>query len=173
MIRLGPSRRKVLPVGIKHELIRCLFLAPLMAADLRAEICPLVTASDASEFAQGACVSGGLTDFGVSEILCDAAGTTRPGDDSFGIITVGDELGGLRAALDFLRIRVAAHGAVVGGHESSRLHQMTWPDAIVQEADGDSRGGPLRVGSELVRGFSWRGLHLQRVLLSTPMSTQI
>lgn len=163
-IKLGPYRRAKLPPAIRCELIRCMLMVPLMSANLRAPISSLVTASDASEYAQGCCSSNALTEWGIHESLPDLAGSDRPGCDSMGILTVGDQLGSLRFSFDFMRIRIAAHAAVVEGLEAERLHLMTWPDAAVQRKDTGCRGTDLCVGAELIRKFSWEGLHLRRVL---------
>ena len=132
--------------------------------NLRAPVSSLVTASDASEYALGGCSSNTLTDWGIYESLRDLAGSDRPGGDSMGIVTVGDQLGGLRYSLDFMRIRIAAHASVVEGREAERLHAMTWPDATIQRNDTGCREADLCVGDELLRKFSWEGLHLRRVL---------
>ncbi len=49
-----------LTVTVKRELIRCMILVPLMNANLRLQPSRIITASDASEFAHGGCMTNSL-----------------------------------------------------------------------------------------------------------------
>ena len=129
---LPPFIQKELPPEVSGEISRFIGLVPLAFMDFRCDVSSRVTASDASEFGGGVCVSRGLTPVG-----CIAAKTKTRGDvlepeDGCSVLTVGlfDGIGALRVAADCLGWTVVGHVSVESDGQARRVLESQFPQCI-------------------------------------------
>ena len=125
-----PVVRKPLPDNVKLELVRFLGAMPLAQMNLRLSFSEEVTASDASEFGGGFCVSKKLTPMGVYASHCSVRGDIPEIDDHCQVLTVGlfDGIGALRVAADALVLPMAGHLSSEVSPEASRVLESHFPD---------------------------------------------
>ncbi|CAK0855058.1 unnamed protein product [Prorocentrum cordatum] len=96
-------------VSVVEGLLMCLALSGLCVADLRLEVDPLVTASDASE-AAGAVVYGyALSDRGRALAERRQRPANAACEEETGLVTVFDGIGGGRRAIEILGLVPAVH----------------------------------------------------------------
>ena len=129
---LPPFIQQPLPGDMAAEIARFVGLVPLAYMDFRCDISSRVTASDASEFGGGVCVSRGLTPNG-----CIAAKTRCRGDvfepeDGCPVLTIGlfDGIGALRVAADCLGWTVVGHISVESDPQASRVLESQFPQCV-------------------------------------------
>eukprot|EP00438_Fugacium_kawagutii_P016505 Skav226384 [mRNA] locus=scaffold1028:952:4557:- [translate_table: standard] len=136
------------------ELVRFLALLPLAYINLRAGFAKEVTASDASLQGGGACVSKGLTPYGVAASRATIRGDLPEKHDFVQVLTVGlfDGIGALRVAADILGLPLAGHVAVECSPTAQRVMEANFSEVIqvsqVEEVDEEAvRGWSLRFSS--------------------------
>ena len=127
-----PFIRRPVPPEVKLELARFIGLVPLAYMDFRCFVSSRVTASDASEYGGGVCVSRQLTPVG-----CVAAQTKIRGDvveptDVTPVLTIGlfDGIGALRVAADALGWTVLGHISVECDAEARRVLESQFPQCV-------------------------------------------
>ena len=129
---LGRPARPLKP-RIRREITMVLCLLPLMQADLRLEIDPRFTVSDASEVGGGVCVATGLTPDGVEVFRNELALVEGKGRDVVGLISCFEGIGGDRRAFELLGIEVAAHMTIELDGRARKVTATAWPGAEVHE----------------------------------------
>ena len=129
---LPPFIRRPIPKEVKAELGRFVGLVPLAFMDFRCDISSRVTASDASEYGGGVCVSKALTPTG-----CVAAQTKVRGDilepqDASPVLTIGlfDGIGAVRVAADALGWTVIGHVSVECDDLARRVLESQFPQCV-------------------------------------------
>ena len=112
-----PVVKKTLPPQVQFELIRFVCAMPLAQMNLRMGFGEEVTASDASEYGGGFCVSHGLTPMGCYASSCDVRGDIPAIEDHVQVLTVGlfDGIGALRVAADALGLPMSGHVSCAQG----------------------------------------------------------
>ena len=113
-----PVVKKCIPDLVRLELCRFLCALPLAQMNLRCSLLGGVTASDASEFGGGYCVSyKGLSPMGVHASSCAIRGDLPEIEDHIQVLTIGlfDGIGALRVCADSLMLPTMA------GHISSEV----------------------------------------------------
>lgn len=132
-----------IPGEVKEEIARFIGLAPLAYMDFRCELSPQVTASDASEYGGGVCVSTGLTPAGCVAANCKVRGDVVEPTDVVSVLTIGlfDGIGALRVAADALGWHVQGHISVEVSQQAQRVVESRFPNTIsvadVKEVSGD------------------------------------
>lgn len=118
---------------MKLEIIRFLCALPLAQMNLKAPMVGSVTASDASEFGGGFCVSRGLSPMGACASHCSIRGDLPELEDHVQVLTVGlfDGVGALRVAADCLLLPMAGHVSSEVSREGSRVVEAHFPDSIL------------------------------------------
>ena len=141
--------RRQLSPQIAQELVHFISLLPLAATDLRAEISPAVTCSDASEEGGGLCVSGSLTAEGASmlrhlqsaayldsRLSCFRPHGAMPSYDGGAsgprvvVVSLFDGVAALMCALCRLRCQIVAFGSSEIDKDCKRLVRRRWPGVI-------------------------------------------
>ena len=127
-----PVVRKPLPPPVALEFLRFLGAMPLAQMNLRLGFSEEVTASDASEFGGGFCVSKSLTPMGVHAAHCTIRGDVPEIDDHCQVLTVGlfDGIGALRVAADVLLLPMAGHLSSEVSAEAARVLESRFPDSV-------------------------------------------
>ena len=127
-----PVIKKDLPPMVKFELIRFIAAVPLAQMNLRTPVCGSVTASDASEYGGGFCVTSGLTPMGVHAAGCAIRGDLPDVEDHVQVLSIGlfDGIGALRVACDILRLPMAGHISSEVSKEGSRVLESHFPDTV-------------------------------------------
>ena len=122
-----------LPMEVKKELARFLGLLPLAYMDFRAQLSPVVTASDASEFGGGVTASDGLSDMGAMASMCSIRGDVVEPCEITGVLTIGlfDGIGALRVAADALSWNVVGHISVERSKEAARVVESRFPGTVL------------------------------------------
>eukprot|EP00438_Fugacium_kawagutii_P026151 Skav211889 [mRNA] locus=scaffold2402:77193:83007:- [translate_table: standard] len=156
-----PVIRRRLPLNVQVELWRFICLAPLAQMNLRAPMKGAVTASDASEYGGGFCISAGLTPMGVHASSCQVRGDLPEVEDHVQVLTVGlfDGVGALRVAADCLSLPMAGHISSEVSLEGSRVIETHFPDS---ESVGDVQG----IDDSLVQGWSLKYSNVGVVLVA-------
>ena len=90
-----------------------------------------VTASDASEFGGGFCLSQGLTPMGIHAASCHVRGDVPDLEDHVQVLTIGlfDGIGALRVGADVLKLPMAGHISSEVSREGSRVLEANFPDS--------------------------------------------
>ena len=138
-----PVVRRGLPDLVKLELIRFICSVPLAQMNLRSHLRGDVTASDASEWGGGFCVSNGLSPMGVHASQCHVRGDLPDLDDHIQVLTIGlfDGIGALRVGADVLKLPMGGHVSAEVSREGSRVLEANFPDSIpvgaVENITGD------------------------------------
>ena len=127
-----PVVKRAIPPLVKLEIIRFLCALPLAQMNLKAPMVGSVTASDASEFGGGFCVSRGLSPMGACASHCSIRGDLPELEDHVQVLTVGlfDGVGALRVAADCLLLPMAGHVSSEVSREGSRVVEAHFPDSI-------------------------------------------
>ncbi len=126
-----PIIKKPLPPLVRLEMIRFMCAVPLAQMNLRTPFLGGVTASDASEFGGGFCVSRGLSPIGVHASQCHIRGDLPDESDHVQVLTVGlfDGIGALRVAADALVLPMAGHISSEVSKEGNRVLEAHFPDS--------------------------------------------
>lgn len=127
-----PVVRKPLPPQVQFELIRFVCAMPLAQMNLRLTFEEDVTASDASEYGGGFCVSNGLTPMGCYASSCDIRGDVPETADHVQVLTVGlfDGIAALRVAADALGLPMSGHVSCEVSKEGTRVVEARFPDSL-------------------------------------------
>ena len=135
-----PVVKKPLPDNVKLEFLRFLGALPLAQMNLRMTFSEEVTASDASEYGGGFCVSRSLTPLGFHAAHCSIRGDLPEPEDHCQVLTVGlfDGIGALRVAADALVLPMAGHLSSEVSSEASRVLESHFPDSV---SIGRPKGG--------------------------------
>lgn len=146
--------RAMLSKEVVVELVRFVALLPLAFINLRTQVCGEVTASDASLQGGGACISRGLTPYGVVASQATCRGDLPEEHDFIQVLTVGlfDGIGALRVAADLLGLPLAGHIAVEKSESARRVVEANFSDVsqvcTVEEVDEEQvKGWSLRYSS--------------------------
>ncbi len=145
----APVVKKPLPSNVKLEFLRFLGAMPLAQMNLRMGFSEEVTASDASEFGGGFCVSSKLTPMGMHAAQCSIRGDLPEPEDHCQVLTVGlfDGIGALRVAADALVLPMAGHLSSEVSSEASRVLESHFPDSTAIGAVQD-------IAEEMVVGWA-------------------
>ena len=129
------SFRQSIKAEVVHEIARFIGLMPLAFINMRSPFDPKVTASDASTSGGGICVTRGLTPYGEAASLSKVRGDFPEEQDCSQILSVGlfDGIGGLRVALDLLRLPIAGHISVEQNTAAQRVVESFFPDTVTVE----------------------------------------
>ena len=124
-----PSRPRPWHPVLRRELASCLAILPLLWCNLRLPVDSMLTVSDASLTGGAMCASTRLTEEGqaAAEALADGVEDSILADDLL-VISLFDGIGGLRRALDLLRLRPALTLASETNAEARRVVTYAWPD---------------------------------------------
>eukprot|EP00435_Cladocopium_sp_Y103_P023550 s785_g5.t1 len=108
-----------------------------------------VTASDASEWGGGFCVSAGLSPMGVHAASCQVRGDVPEPEDHIQVLTVGlfDGIGALRVSADTLKLPMGGHISSEVSPEGTRVIESQFPDC-------ESVGPVENITEELVAGWA-------------------
>eukprot|EP00438_Fugacium_kawagutii_P028684 Skav214062 [mRNA] locus=scaffold2017:694813:699466:+ [translate_table: standard] len=129
----------------REEFLECIALSVLAGTDLRAQVDPMASCSDASEQGGGLCIAGGLTDMG--HAMLTALTTRRPGEATpfqpLGAVSVKPKLGprvfvvslfdgisALMCGLCRLDIQVVGFASSEVDTECKRFVRKRWPGVI-------------------------------------------
>ena len=117
--------------------------------NLRMTFSEEVTASDASEYGGGFCVSRSLTPMGFHAAHCSIRGDLPEPEDHCQVLTVGlfDGIGALRVAADALVLPMAGHLSSEVSSEASRVLESHFPDSV-------SIGAVQDITEEMVIGWA-------------------
>ena len=123
--------KRPLTTVVRLELIRFICAVPLAQMNLRAMVRGDVTASDASEWGGGFCVSNGLTPMGAHAAHCQVRGDLPEPEDHIQVLTVGlfDGIGALRVSADALKLPMGGHISAEVSGPGSRVLESNFPDA--------------------------------------------
>ena len=136
-----PVVKRPIPKLVQLELMRFICALPLAQMNLRLPMLGPITASDASEYGGGFCISDGLTPLGSHAASCPVRGDLPEPDDYIQVLTIGlfDGIGALRVASDVLRLPMAGHVSSEVSKEGNRVLESHFPDSLqvgpVQEID--------------------------------------
>ena len=124
-----PVIKREMPPLVRLELVRFLCALPLARMNLRSMMRGDVTASDASEFGGGFCISDGLTPMGVHAASCHVRGDVPEVEDHVQVLTIGlfDGIGALHVGADVLKLPVHVSSEV--SQEASRVLEANFPDS--------------------------------------------
>ena len=126
-----PVIRKKLPDKVRVELGRFIGLAPFAQMNLRARLEGSVTASDASEYGGGFCISNGLTAMGCHAACSSIRGDLPEPEDHVQVLCIGlfDGIGALRVACDCLRLPMGGYVSAEINKEGQRVVESHFPDS--------------------------------------------
>ena len=152
-----PVVRKPIPVMVKWEMLWFLGLLPLARLDLRSEIHPVITASDASLGGGGFCATTGLTPYGCAASNLLVRGEIPDWEDFEQVLSIGlfDGIGALRVSLDCIGAPMCGHVSVESNEHAQRVLEANFADSIlvnsVEEVDDEMvLGWALRFSSASV-----------------------
>eukprot|EP00971_Amphidinium_carterae_P327215 6458421-Amphidinium_carterae.2 len=131
LLRRPASLALPIPEQVKREWLVALLHLPLLQINLRAQVSPVVVASDASEYAAGACASTRLNAVGRSKLSSPLVLHPAKARDALLLITLYEETGLIASSLLLLGVELAAHVAVAGTAGGIRLHGFHFPLARV------------------------------------------
>ena len=128
-----PVVKKPIPLQVQFELATFLCALPLAQMNLRTCFLGEVTASDASEYGGGFCVSRGLTPMGVHASHCSIRGGLPEISDQVQVLTIGlfDGIGALRVCADALLLPMAGHVSSEVSKEGNRVVEAHFADSIL------------------------------------------
>ena len=138
-----PIIRKRIPREVQWELLRFLGLLPLARLDLRLELSPTVTASDASLSGGGFCSSTRLTPYGCAASNLLVRGEVPDWESFSQVLSVGlfDGVGALRVSLDALGAPMCGHISVECNKNAQRVLEANFADSLlissVEEVDDE------------------------------------
>jgi hypothetical protein len=144
-----PIVRHDLPPWVKLELVRFISALPLAQMNLRSVMRGDVTASDASEYGGGFCISNGLTPMGVHAATCQVRGDLPEVEDHVQVLTIGlfDGIGALRVGADVLKLPMAGHVSSEVSKEAARVLESNFPDT-------EQVGNVENIQLEMVRSWA-------------------
>lgn len=144
-----PVVRRALPLTVRLEIVRFICLLPFAQMNLRAPLKGAVTASDASGYGGGFCVSQGLTPMGCHAANCQVRGDLPELEDHVQVLTVGlfDGIGALRVSADCLSLPMAGHISSEVSREGTRVLESHFPDT-------ESVGSVEGINEEMVRKWA-------------------
>lgn len=154
-----PVVKKCIPDLVKLELCRFLCALPLAQMNLRCSLLGGVTASDASEFGGGFCVSKGLSPIEVHASSCAIRGDLTEIEDHIQVLTIGlfDGIGARRVCADSLMLPMAGHISSEVSKEGNRVVEAHFPETLMV-------GSVEKIDEEMVAswacGFTWVGVVL-------------
>jgi hypothetical protein len=127
---VGKIPRDRISESIADEILMVCAGAPLLYIDFRAAASELVTCSDASEEAAGACRSTGTTPLAdqTLELGLRAAGCSAP--EVVCLVETFGGIGGARRACELLGVPVAAHFHIDNDEHATRVTKQAWPQAL-------------------------------------------
>ena len=127
-----PFIRRSIPMRVRSEILRFICLVPLSQMNLRAPMKGAVTASDASEYGGGFCISRGLTPMGCHAMECNVRGEVFDIEDHVQVLTIGlfDGIGALRVSADVLALPMAGHVSSEVNKEGTRVIETHFPDSV-------------------------------------------
>eukprot|EP00438_Fugacium_kawagutii_P006880 Skav204949 [mRNA] locus=scaffold3104:7120:25458:+ [translate_table: standard] len=142
-----PVVRRKLPLAVQAELLRFICLVPLAQMNLRAPLKGAVSASDASEYGGGFCIS--LTPMGCHAANCNVRGDLPEVEDHVQVLTIGlfDGVGALRVSADCLGLPMGGHVSSEVSKEGSRVIESHFPDTVAV-------GDVANISEETVIGWS-------------------
>ena len=128
-----PVVKKAIPPQVQFELARFLCALPLAQMNLRTAFLGNVTASDASEYGGGFCVSRGLSPMGFHAAHCSIRGDLPEISDHVQVLTVGlfDGIGALRVCSDALVLPMAGHVSSEVSKEGHRVVEAHFADSLL------------------------------------------
>ena len=128
-----PVVKKAIPLQVQFELVRFLCALPLAQMNLRTRFLGGVTASDASEYGGGFCISRGLTPMGAHAAHCSIRGDLPEISDHVQVLTVGlfDGIGALRVCADALLLPMAGHISAEVSKEGHRVVEAHFADSLL------------------------------------------
>ena len=126
----GTAWKFALAQQTRDELLRAVFLAPVMYTDLRTLISGTATVSDASESGGGLCVSQGLTAAGMSEAVASPLPCLHDCEENLFCLDINTRVGSLRRALELCCVPVSAYGASQTDQPDWRVITQQWPNAM-------------------------------------------
>lgn len=138
-----PIIRKKIPREVQWELLRFVGLLPLARLDLRLELSPTITASDASLSGGGFCSSTRLTPYGCAASNLPVRGEIPAWETFDQILSVGlfDGVGALRVSLDALGAPMCGHVSVECNESAQRVLEANFADSLlissVEEVDDE------------------------------------
>ena len=138
-----PIIRKKIPREVQWELLRFVGLLPLARLDLRLELSPTVTASDACLSGGGFCSSTRLTPYGCAASNLPVRGEIPAWETFDQILSVGlfDGVGALRVSLDALGAPMCGHVSVECNESAQRVLEANFADSLlissVEEVDDE------------------------------------
>ena len=127
---LAKMRGNCLPRDVVIDLVIAISLLPLYRGDLRMEIDPLVTVSDASEKAGAVCASRGLSEKGLAFSGEPSRVRHQPAEEELVVLSAFDGIGGLRRSLDLIGIRPALFLSSEIDKDAVRVVLRRWPDTV-------------------------------------------
>eukprot|EP00438_Fugacium_kawagutii_P012022 Skav218164 [mRNA] locus=scaffold5213:63405:66158:- [translate_table: standard] len=152
--------RVQLPRVVVLELCRFLSLIPLAFLNLRAKVATSVTASDASTYGGGICVSRGLSPYGLAASRAQVRGDVPEVHDFCQVLTVGlfDGISAIRVAMEVLGLAIAGHVSVEKNEAARRVTEAAFPESIIVESVEE-------VSDEMVLSWSLRFGNVGLVIL--------
>ena len=155
-----PFIRRKLPLSVQSEILRFIMLVPLAQMNLRAPLKGAVTASDASEYGGGFCISHGLTPMGCHAASCEVRGDLPEIEDHVQVLTVGlfDGIGALRVSADALILPMAGHVSSEVNVEGRRVLEAQFPDTL-------SVGNVEDISDDMVKEWALRYSNVGIVLV--------
>ena len=155
-----PFIKRRLSGPVCSELLRFVMLVPLAQMNLRAPMKGAVTASDASEYGGGFCVSKGLTPMGCHAASCHVRGDLPDIDDHVQVLTVGlfDGIGALRVSADVLLLPMGGHISSEVNPEGRRVLESQFPDT-------ESVGNVEDIDDDMVKSWALRYSNVGLVLV--------
>ena len=144
-----PVVKRPLPNAVRLELIRFICAVPLAQMNLRAMVRGDVTASDASEWGGGFCITNGLTPMGAHAAHCQVRGDLPEMEDHIQVLTVGlfDGIGALRVSADALKLPMGGHISAEVSGPGSRVLESQFPDTV-------QVGDVANITEEMVTGWA-------------------
>jgi len=127
-----PVVLRPIPKCVQLELVRFLCTVPLAQMNLRTLMRGDVTASDASEWGGGFCVSNGLSPMGVHAAHCSIRGDVAEPADHIQVLTIGlfDGIGALRVGADALKLPMGGHVSAEVSVAGNRVVEANFPDTL-------------------------------------------
>ena len=127
-----PFIKHALPTEVQVEISRFVGMVPLAYMDFRCGVSARVTASDASEYGGGVCVSTKLTPVGCVAAQSKVRGDILEPEEATPVLTIGlfDGIGALRVAADALGWTVLGHVSVECDPQARRVLECQFPNCI-------------------------------------------
>ena len=120
-----------------------------------------VTASDASEWGGGFCISKGLTPMGIHASQCLVRGDVGEPSDHIQVLTIGlfDGIGALRVGADALKLPMGGHVSAEVSEAGNRVLEGNFPDSL-------HVGNVKNITEEMVKDWAARFSNVGVVLVA-------